>query len=1047
MNIWDILETEPTKDKDALKRAYRKKLIRTNPEDDPEGFQILRGAYEDALRLAEQPDEEEENDERSSLSEGNIGSGTGNHLSDNDNDTSIIGRLKKMYSDLSTRTDEALWENFLQESYFLSPDTSEEGLHLLLNFIAEHYRLTPEVYRVICRTYNLAERRRELSEYFPSELIRFMIQKAESDGLIDYKTIQVEPGTDPDVLLEKMERLERKVRENDTEAVGKMLPELLEKIQAGKIVCPPAEICEVRYYQQKGEIEKAKEMAGALFEKYPDNADVMVVYADTRMDDDDPKEILAVYEKVLKIRPNSVLVKTRCAEVRFLMGEFEKARDQYFDLLKKDPYNNYVREGAIQACEEIIRTKGELLEKLRKERENSGEEISEEEKAAVIDSAIALYQSYRFDEAIEMFESIPSEGKREADYFAYLGRSYLAKEEAETALLYLLKWKEVLEKMPEDGLTPEEEKIKKRYPYVLYLIGSAHMLMNHFEEARKYMDWSGRYHFEEKIALLEGSVELEFREGRYKECIEACEQLEAEYPGNYVSFLFRAKAFYKIGLYQEAVNYANETTVIYPFIIEPYYVMMKIFYSNKQYDDEERIIREYEQFGFDSVTVKMERARLLFKRDNDPKEAYKLLKACSFEEKTDLEEPEQYYLLLGEVCEAKMLPQEAEEAYLKAKELQGSLEKINLKIGILYKKMGRMQEAIECFSEELSIEHDALAFLMRGECYFQIREYEKAGLDTEYAIRIAPRTVSFYISAADLFQRMLKYQMALRTFSEAFSMTEDERVQNNILTDIIRCEIYLGQFHSALSRLERLAKHKGFRQFVLECLFEIDMRRGKNEDALEKLQTQNWDKSKVPETRKKYYNSLIYLSCRIGDLKKAEECLKESIGKKCDSYEQYVSIGRLYLASKKYSKAEEAFSHAAEKEEMKRIILLPLMAEAAGHQLGGASRMKRYLRMMETQVIAEGIPAYEYELAEVRRLRLSKDIDVAKCKIDEILSSVDGGKMVNDTMLELLTERALCLVEEASETEKAEEILQQVLICGGRDKVVELLLADIRKKK
>ena len=41
MNIWDVLKIEQTKDKDALKKAYRMRLSSVNPEDDPEGFMEL----------------------------------------------------------------------------------------------------------------------------------------------------------------------------------------------------------------------------------------------------------------------------------------------------------------------------------------------------------------------------------------------------------------------------------------------------------------------------------------------------------------------------------------------------------------------------------------------------------------------------------------------------------------------------------------------------------------------------------------------------------------------------------------------------------------------------------------------------------------------------------------------------------------------------------------------------------------------------------------------------------------------------------------------
>jgi DnaJ-class molecular chaperone len=50
MNWWKILEIDYESDLKTIKRAYAKLLKENNPEDNPEGYQRIRQAYDAAIK-------------------------------------------------------------------------------------------------------------------------------------------------------------------------------------------------------------------------------------------------------------------------------------------------------------------------------------------------------------------------------------------------------------------------------------------------------------------------------------------------------------------------------------------------------------------------------------------------------------------------------------------------------------------------------------------------------------------------------------------------------------------------------------------------------------------------------------------------------------------------------------------------------------------------------------------------------------------------------------------------------------------------------------
>lgn len=148
MNIWDVLKIEQTKDKDALKKAYRMRLSSVNPEDDPEGFMELRKAYEEAVHLADQTEEEFD------------------VAVPDTPEQQMLASLEALYDDYARRINPDEWLALFNSDYFVSLDTSEDALYGLLRFLMNHVLVPKKVWKCIVGYFDLEGRRSELAEQF-----------------------------------------------------------------------------------------------------------------------------------------------------------------------------------------------------------------------------------------------------------------------------------------------------------------------------------------------------------------------------------------------------------------------------------------------------------------------------------------------------------------------------------------------------------------------------------------------------------------------------------------------------------------------------------------------------------------------------------------------------------------------------------------------------------------------------------------------------------------------------------------------------------------
>ena len=153
--VFHVLGIDETKDEQEIKNAYRSLLKTANPEDDPEGFKRLREAYEEALRLAKQPEEEEEKEK-----------------------TEIdlwVDQVDEVYRNVINRCQEEEWEQVFSDPLCEGLDTSLQIREALLVYLMDHIYLPFKIWKLIDRQFQIVEDQENLLQLFPKDFIDYII--------------------------------------------------------------------------------------------------------------------------------------------------------------------------------------------------------------------------------------------------------------------------------------------------------------------------------------------------------------------------------------------------------------------------------------------------------------------------------------------------------------------------------------------------------------------------------------------------------------------------------------------------------------------------------------------------------------------------------------------------------------------------------------------------------------------------------------------------------------------------------------------------------
>lgn len=344
MDFWDFLGINPTNDKGLIKKAYAKKLKIYHPEDDPEGFQKLREAYDNALKYADDMQEREEQvvitDDSSleviqtyprveRLNDSN------HKASDDDMLSDFFNQLYTLYDDFFSRIDTEKWETLLNSKIVWNAGYREILMNKLMEFLMDHYYLPKNIWQLLERNFDWRNQQDFLYDHYPEQFVKYIFRQLEQTWELGYSFFKKVEGINYDEFLRNRENAFYALIANDLEQAANDIK------AAYAIYTDDPDLLRLQgeYYKRIGDLNQALKAFTNVIQITPDDLDCHFSRAQILYDMGQQLSAIESCEDILSRRPDNLDVLCLLGKCYFKLGDMENAKKLFSQVQKLSPFD------------------------------------------------------------------------------------------------------------------------------------------------------------------------------------------------------------------------------------------------------------------------------------------------------------------------------------------------------------------------------------------------------------------------------------------------------------------------------------------------------------------------------------------------------------------------------------------------------------------------------------------------------------------------------------------------------------------------------------
>ncbi|GGG65498.1 J domain-containing protein [Paenibacillus radicis (ex Gao et al. 2016)] len=385
MRAWDILGIEPTDDVSTIKKAYSLKLRVHHPEDDPEGYQQLREAYDQAVKSAKKRirqlavlDQEETavaeanaNPVNSETSDSEIPpvynemheeyeeSADYNDIINKEFDASsppsilrwihvedrppdpatqlkvFLEEAEALYADFPSRIDADKWLDLLNSDIVWDATKQNIISAEMLDFLEKHYFLPRPIWRILETTFHLNDRALEdssFAERYP-KVHAYAIESPEFN--LDYSPLLSAGDMDLEAYLRLRESGFASLSEGDLKTAIRIIEEAL------AMFAGDPDLLRLRFecYSQFKDARLALEACNDWLRIAGNNPEGYYFRARYLLEAGRPKGAMLDVERLLLLAPNENRTWSVLGKCQLKLGNLEQAREAFERILDRNAHD------------------------------------------------------------------------------------------------------------------------------------------------------------------------------------------------------------------------------------------------------------------------------------------------------------------------------------------------------------------------------------------------------------------------------------------------------------------------------------------------------------------------------------------------------------------------------------------------------------------------------------------------------------------------------------------------------------------------------------